>query len=132
MRFLIDEYRKNWAIRYLREAESDLSTAERTPISSMSVNLVILAMRKMQTAIYYSLGDPSYLAFLVGDALREGVGDKDSLMRFLVQVEWLIQIRSVKASVSDKEEALKEANQLMKMASKMVKGIIGEELEEFS
>ncbi len=128
MRFLIDEYQKNWAIRYLREAESDLSTAEKTPILPISVNLAILAMRKMQTAIYYCLGDPSYLAPIVGDALGTGGLSNDSLMRFLIQVEWLIQVRSAKSSVSDKEEALKEAGQLIEMASKMVEGIIGEEL----
>ena len=131
MGVLIDEYRRNWAIRYLREAESDLSTAERTPISAMSVNLATLAMRKMQTAIYYSLGDPSYMAFLVGSAIEEGLGDKDSLMRFLVQVEWLIQVRNARAIDSEKEATLKEARRLMKLASEMIKGILGKGLEEF-
>lgn len=124
MRILIDEYRKNWAIRYLREARSDLSTAENTPTASTSINLSLLAMRKMQNAIYYSLGAPSYLAPLVADALSEGSNDEDTLIRFLAQVEWLIQIRSVKASVSEKEDALTEAKQLMKTASKIVNAII--------
>ena len=127
MRLLVDEYRKNWAIRYMREAESDLSTAEITPIPSLSVNLAVLAMRKMQMAIYYGLGDPSYVAFLVGKALQEGVRDGDSFMRFLAHLEWLIQIRSVKTSDSDKEDALTEAKHLMKMASTFVTGIVGEE-----
>ena len=124
VRILIDEYRKNWAIRYLREAKSDLSTAENTPTASTSIHLSLLAMRKMQNAIYYSLGDPSYLSFLVANALREGSDDKDSLMHFLAQVEWLIQIRSVKASVSDKEDALTEAKQLMNMTLKIVNAVI--------
>lgn len=124
MHILIDEYRKNWVIRYLREAKSDLSTAENTPTASTSVHLSLLAMRKMQNAIYYSLGDPSYLSFLVANALREGANDPDALIHFLAQVEWLIQIRSVKASVSDKNDALTEAKQLMKMTVKIVNAII--------
>ena len=127
MRLLVDEYRKNWAIRYMREAESDLSSAEITTIPSLSVNFAVLSMRKMQLAIYYGLGTPSYVAFLVGNALREGVRDGDSFLRFLTHLEWLIQIRSVKTSDSDKEDALTEAKHLMKMALTFVTGIVGEE-----
>lgn len=124
MGILIDEYRRNWAIRFLREAESDLLTAEETLTPSISDNLAVLAMRKMQMAIYYSLGDPSYMAALVEDALGEG-GKENTLIRFLIRLEWLIQIRSVKSSVTDRE-ALNEAKLLMSIALKIVKGIIGE------
>ena len=123
-RILIDEYRKNWALRYLREAKADLSAAEITPAASTSVQLSLLAMRKMQTAIYYCLGDPSYLSFLVADAVSEEAKDPDVPMDFLAQVEWLIKIRSVKDSVSEKEEALTEAKQLMKMTLKIVNAIL--------
>jgi hypothetical protein len=112
----------------MREAESDLSTAEITPIPSLSVNLAFLAMRKMQMAIYYSLGDPSYVVFLVGNALHEGFRDGDSFLRFLAHLEWLIQIRSVKTDDSDKGDALMEAKHLMKMAVQIVSGIVGEKL----
>lgn len=127
MRLLVDEYRKNWALRYMREAESDLSTAETTPVPALSVNLAVLAMRKMQLAIYYSLGDPSYVAFLVGNALREGFRNEDSFLRFLTHLEWLIQIRSVKTSESDKRDALREAKRLMEMALTFVTCFVGEE-----
>ena len=127
MRLLVDEYRKNWAIRYMREAESDLSSAEITTIPSLSVNFAVLSMRKMQLAIYYGLGDPSYVAFLVRNALREGGRYGDSFLRFLAHLEWLIQIRSVKTGDSEKEDALTEAKHLMKMALTFVKGIVGEE-----
>ena len=123
-RLLIDEYRKTWALRYLREATADLAAAETSPIASTSVHLSLLAMRKMQTAIYYSLGDPSSLSFLVATALSEKAKDSDAPLDFLAQVEWLIQIRSVKASVSEKEDALTEAKQLMKMTLKIVNAII--------
>ncbi len=127
MRLLVDEYQKNWALRYMREAESDLSTAETTPVPALSVNLAVLAMRKMQLAIYYSLGDPSYVAFLVGNALQEGFRNEDSFLRFLTHLEWLIQIRSLKTSESDKKDALREAKRLMEMALTFVTRFVGEE-----
>jgi len=123
-RLLIDEYRKTWALRYLREAKADLAAAETSPIASTRVHLSLLAMRKMQTAIYYSLGDPSSLSFLVATALSEEAKDPDAPLDFLAQVEWLIQIRSVKANVSEKEDALTEAKQLMKMTLTIVNAII--------
>jgi hypothetical protein len=122
----MDEYRKNWTFRYLREAETDLFVGEKHPISSMGVNFLILAMRKMQTAIYYCLGDPSYLTKLVETALRHEVRDR-SLLRFLVQFDRLIQERTAIASVSSKEDTLNEANQLMKMTTEIVTIIFKDE-----
>ncbi len=123
-RILIDEYRTNWALRYLREANADLSAAETTPTASTSVQLSLLAMRKLQTAVYYCLGDPSCLSFLVADAVSEEATDPDAPLDFLVQVEWLIQIRSVKASVSEKAEALTAAKQLMKLTLPIINAIL--------
>jgi hypothetical protein len=123
-RILLDEYRKTWALRYLREAKVDLAAAETTPTASKSVHLSLLAMRKMQAAIYYCLGDPSYLVFLVADALSEAANGPDVPTDFLAQVEWLIQIRSAKASVSEKEDALTEAKQLMKLTVTIVNAIL--------
>jgi len=126
LRLLVDEYRKNWALRYMREAESDLSTAETTPSPALSGSLAVLAMRKMQLAIYYSLGDPASVAFFVANALREGVPPGDAILRFLAHFEWLIQIRSVKTGDSTKEDVLKEAQHVLTMASTMVSRIVGD------
>jgi hypothetical protein len=126
LRLLVDDYRKNWALHYMREAEADLSTAETTPFPALGVTLTVLAMRKMQLAIYYSLGDPGSVAFLVANALREGVPPGDAILRFLAHFEWLIQIRSVNTGDSTKEDALKEAQHVLTMASTMVSRIVGD------
>jgi hypothetical protein len=110
----------------MREAEADLSTAETTPFPALGVTLTVLAMRKMQLAIYYSLGDPGSVAFLVANALREGVPPGDAILRFLAHFEWLIQIRSVNTGDSTKEDALKEAQHVLTMASTMVSRIVGD------
>ena len=54
----MDNYRKGWSLRYLREAEAELTAAKETPY--MAPGLMSEAMRKAQAAIYYSLGDPAY------------------------------------------------------------------------
>jgi len=51
------DYRKGWALRYLREAKAELLAAQKTP--SIAHSLILEAMRKAQAAIYYSLGDPA-------------------------------------------------------------------------
>ena len=68
MSIIVDDYRINWARMYIREAEADLSIAEGSPIPAVS--LALLVMRKSQTAVYYSLGDPEYLASLVRQSIE--------------------------------------------------------------
>ncbi|MCJ7634861.1 hypothetical protein MUP77_21040, partial [Candidatus Bathyarchaeota archaeon] len=83
----MDEYRKNWAVRFLREAESDLSTAEKTPIPVMSVSFAVMAMRKAQTSVYYSIGDPEYLSQMVYESVERKKGIENPTMKFLADME---------------------------------------------
>ncbi len=126
MRLLVDEYRKNLVFHYLREAETDLSTAETTSSPALRANLALLAMRKMQLAIYYTLGDPSTVAFLVASALREGVPEGDAILRLLAHLEWLIQIRSIPTGDATLGDALREAQQVQVVASTIVTRIVGD------
>ena len=123
MSLLLDEYRANWAIRYMREAEADLSTAERTPIPAVSISFALLAMRKSQTAVYYSLGDPEYLAPLVEKNMTNG-NSKDALMRILVQMEQLIQRSSGVAETLNKNLVVEEAKRFVEITSEMVKILV--------
>jgi len=120
MSLLFDEYRANWAIRYIREAEADLSMAEKTPIPAISVSFALMAMRKSQTAVYYSLGDPEYLVPLVEKNLPNS-DVKDTLMRMLVQIELLIQRDSGMAETLSKSFAIEEARHLIGVSSEVVK-----------
>jgi hypothetical protein len=123
MSFTLDEYRVNWAIRYIREAEADLSMAEKTPIPAVSISFALLAMRKSQTAVYYSLGDPGYLAPLVEKNMTNG-GGKDATMRILVQMEQLIHRSNRAAETLNKNFVIEDAKWFVEIASEMVKILV--------
>lgn len=132
MNLLIDDYRKGWALRYLREAKADLSTARKAPIPAIAISLAILSMKKSQTSIYYSLGDPGYLNPLVKRAVKKVKSSQDSLVRCLVQIEQLIQKRSLKPEVDGREATLREAEHLFKIASTIVGLMMGEKEERYT
>ena len=120
MSLLIDEYRRNWAIRYLREAESDLSIAERTPIDAISISFAIMAMRKAQTSAYYSLGDPSYLTQMVNEAIEARNSTQASSMKLLTDMELFIRLCAEKREALDKENAIHKARVLLSVVSRLI------------
>lgn len=126
---LIDEYRKNWAIRYLREAESDLSTAERTPVSAISISFAIMAMRKAQTSAYYSLGDPSYLVPMVNDALEGRRAAQGPSLKLLTDVELSIRRCTEMGETLGKANSIRRARALVEIISKLVSIIVSGDLK---
>ena len=125
MSVLLDEYRTNWALRYLREAEADILTAEKNPLPSVSVRLALTAMRKSQTAIYYSLGDPEYIAALVAQNIKDGKKTKDYLMNILLKMEQVIRRDSNLALNLNKNFLITEAHELLRIAIEIVDLMIG-------
>ena len=132
MSLLIDEYRENWAVRFLREAKSDLSTADKTPIQSISVNFALMAMRKAQTSIYYSIGDPSYLTPMVNEALEGKRNIDNSTMRFLTDMELMIRSCINGGERLGKEVALHNARTLIELVSRIVSLITKGKMVEFA
>ncbi len=132
MSLLVDEYRRNWAVRFLREANSDLSTAEKTPIPVVSVSFSVMAMRKAQTSVYYSVGDPAYLATLVNEAVLRNRTAEDSTMKFLVDLELIIRNCTYNGERLEKETAIHDARVLIGLASKMVSLMTGISLEGYA
>ena len=126
----MDEYRRGWALRYLREARTEFVKAEENPIPSVSVSFALVSMKKAQTAIYYSLGDPEQLSFIVSEAMREKERTKNALMLLLVQIEQFIHNNSEMAETLKKDVALREAKQLVDIASGIVELMIGKSTTE--
>ncbi|MCJ7609211.1 hypothetical protein MUP00_06035 [Candidatus Bathyarchaeota archaeon] len=132
MSLLVDEYRRNWAIRFLREARSDLSTADRTPIPAMSISLAVMAMRKAQTSVYYIMGDPSYLTPLVNNAIDEAVGLENAIMKFLVDFELVIRSCINSGERLGKEAAIQNAKCLIELVAKTVSIMTGIKAVDFA
>lgn len=117
---LIDEFRKVWSLRYLRESKADLMKAEEIPIPDVSVNFALVSMKKAQTALYYSLGDPEHLSLVVRETMEEKVKISDPLMLLLVQIEWFIHTRRDMAEQLRKDVIVEDARQLLDIASDIV------------
>ena len=86
---MMDEYRKGWALRYLREAKAELEAARKIPY--MAPSLVIEAIRKARNAIYYSLGEPAFIEILIREEVTKNPATNDSVLRFLIEIETIVQ-----------------------------------------
>jgi len=123
---LINNYRKGWALRYMREARAELTAAQKTPY--MAPGLILEAMRKAQAAIYYSLGDPSSIEAIVRQMLLKNEFVKDPVLRCLVEIERTVQ-EVAQVPDSDLERAMKQADDIIQIASDIVELFTGGEAD---
>jgi len=123
---LINNYRKGWALRYLREAKAELTAAQKTP--AMAPGLILEAMRKAQAAIYYSMGDPASIEAIVRQAVFSKQLVKDPVLRCLVEIEKTVQ-EVAQVPDSDRERAMTEADGIIQIASDVVKLFTGEKAD---
>jgi len=114
---MIDAYRKGWALRYLREARAELAAAQKMP--AMAPNLVLEAMRKAQVAIYYTLGEPSFIETIVLQTAGKKQAINDPILKILVEFEHTIQEFSQTEEV-EINKALRHGGDMVEMASEIV------------
>lgn len=123
----MDNYRKGWALRYLREAKAELEAARKIPY--MAPNLVLEAIRKARNAIYYSLGEPAFIEIVIREAVEKTQVIDDPVLRVLVEIEatvhQLLQLEEV-----NEEKAIKQADNLVLLASDIVETLTGEKIED--
>jgi hypothetical protein len=124
---MMDEYRRGWALRYLREAKAELEAARKMPY--MAPSLVLEAIRKARNAIYYSLGEPAFIESVIREAAAKAQTIDDPLLRFLVEVETIVQ-QLVQVEEVDGERAMKQADSLVRIASDIVETCTGEKIED--
>ena len=113
----MDEYRRGWALRYLREAKAELEAAQKMPY--MAPSLMLEAIRKARNAIYYSLGEPTYIELLVREEIGKPKPQNDVILRFLIEVEEIIQQLGQVEEVNG-EVMMKQADTLVQVASDFV------------
>lgn len=123
----MDEYRKGWALRYLREARAELEAARKMPY--MAPSLVLEAIRKARNAIYYSLGEPAFIEIVIRETAERAQTIEDPVLKCLVEIEGTIQ-RLAQVEEMDGERAMKQADDLVRLASDIVETVIGEKIED--
>jgi len=122
---MIDEYRRGWALRYLREAKAELEAARKIPY--MAPSLILEAIRKARNAIYYSFGEPAFIEIIVREAAEKTQTIDDPILRFLVSIEESIQ-QLLQVEEVDGEKAMTQADSLVRLASDIVETLTGEKI----
>ncbi len=125
---MMDEYRKGWALRYLREAKAELEAARKIPY--MAPGLVLEAIRKARNAIYYSLGEPAFIEILIREEVMKNPTTNDSLLRFLIEIESIIQQISQLEEVNG-EAMIKQADSIVEIATDIVETLTEERFQNF-
>ena len=119
----MDNYRKGWALRYLREAKAELTAAQKTPY--LAPGLVLEAIRKAQVAIYYSFGEPSFIEVIVHQTLQRNQLIKDPILRFLVEIERTVQ-QIARTPRLEGDKVIEQVDDLIQLASEIVELFTGE------
>jgi hypothetical protein len=122
----MDEYRRGWAHRYLREAKAELEAARKIPY--MAPSLMLEAIRKARNAIYYSLGEPAFIENLVREEIGKPKPEKDFILRLLVEIEETVQQLSQIEEVNS-DALMKQADSLVQVASEFVETLTEEKTE---
>lgn len=114
---LVDEYRKGWALRCLREAIDEVKMAKK---DSRALSLAIDALRKAQAAIYYSLGEPFLIGSIVEEAVESETQPDNPILRCLVSVEKSIKRLEQMREVYGDTAVVEETDKIVSLASRIV------------
>ncbi len=125
---MMDEYRKGWALRYLREAKAELEAARKIPY--MAPGLVLEAIRKARNAIYYSLGEPAFIEILIREQVMKNPNTNDSILRFLIELENIVQQISQLEEVNG-DAMMKQADSIVEIATDIVETLTEERFQNF-
>ena len=123
----MDEYRRGWAFRYLREAKAELEAARKMPY--MAPSLVLEAIRKARNAIYYSLGEPAFIEILLREEVLKNPQTNDSVLKFLMEIEGIVQQLAQLEEVNS-DAIMKQADSLVGIATDIVETLTEEKFEK--
>lgn len=126
---MMDNYRRGWALRYLREAKAELEAAKKMPY--MAPSLVLEAVRKARNAIYYSLGEPAFVEIVIREAAEKMQGQEigDPVLKFLVEIDGMVQ-QLAQVEEMDGERVMKQADSLVEIAQEIVEILTEEKVED--
>jgi len=124
---MMDDYRRSWALRYLREAKAELEAARKMPYIAPS--LVLEAVRKARNDIYYSLGEPAFIENIIKETSEKTQTISDPVLRCLIGIEETVQeLNQMKQA--DGETTMKQADNLIELASDIVETLTGETVKD--
>ena len=113
---LVDEYRKSWVLRYLREARADLEVAEETPY--VEPDPLVEALKKTQLALQYLLGEPLIINRIVQTAALSEEEIKDPALQLLVEVKEALN-RALNVEEKARESMIEYAEGILNLVSEV-------------
>ena len=119
----MDDYRKGWATRYIREAKAELTAAKNMPY--LATSFIMEALKKAQAAIYYSLGNPAYIVPIVHATLHTKQNVEEPILNFLVEIEKTLQ-QLAQNPKADNEKTMEQVNDIIRFSSEIVELFGGE------
>jgi len=111
---LVDEYRKSWVLRYLREARADLEVAEETPY--VEPDPLVEALKKTQLALQYLLGEPLIINRIVQATALSEEEIKDPALQLLVEVKEALN-RALNVREKARESMIEYAEGILNLVS---------------
>ena len=124
-RSLCSEPDRVWALRYIREANVDLSLTDGLKTPETIVELVALALKKAQLAIQHALGQPEYLELAVAQAALGKTEPADPPVRILLRMREIARNLSEVEELVRKETVLEAAEIVVSAAESVVKELTG-------
>ncbi len=124
---MMDDHRRDWALRYLREAKAELEAARKMPYIAPS--LLLEAIRKARNAIYYSMGEPAFIENIIKETTEKTQMISDPLLRCLTGIEETVQ-QLLQLREANGERAMKQADNLIQLASDIVETLTGEKVTD--
>ncbi len=130
----LDEPRKGWALRCLREAKTELEVARDAPLP-IAIEAALSAMKKAQRAVYHGLGYPALIEPRVFEAIARRERAQDRVSRILVSLEEIFRTASSRAATTlsegtvshaDKEAIIRDAEFVIELASGIVDMLLKE------
>jgi hypothetical protein len=94
----------------------------------MAPSLVLEAIRKARSAIYYSLGEPAFIEILLREEVLKNPLTNDSVLRFLMEIEGIVQQLAQLEEVNS-DAMMKQADTLVGIATDIVETLTEEKFE---
>ncbi|MEM2849147.1 MAG: hypothetical protein QXI36_02585 [Candidatus Bathyarchaeia archaeon] len=120
---LIDEYRLNWSLRYLREAKVDYKCLKLLTGEEAYVSLGSTAVRKAQTAVLYALGEPSSIYNAIVTVVDGDVEADNSLINVLASMEKCMRSIIDNARTFPREMFIRLIGEQISIAEKLLEKI---------
>lgn len=120
----IDEAMRSWALRYLREAEADLSLARECASMDAVRELSAISVKKAQLAVQHALSDPDTFEYAIAESLVKGPL-REPLLRFMEKTDLLVKRAADPRFAVGKDQLLKLVEKALEASSLIVRAAVG-------